>query len=505
MEIYNSLTAIFTDLHTHCNMSYAHGSLEDALKNALMRLDAVSVTGHAHWPDMPKRDGKIDHIIDFHEKGFDKLKKGWADDIAIMKQFNKEDDFIVFPGFEIHSFGAGDYTIVSKIFDMEILYPGSIDELRDLMLNDENLKNNLIPFPHHIGYKKGRRGINWDAFHSDVFPIVEIFSMHGCSEDDETERPFLHTMGPGTYYGSIKHGYRIGKKFGVIANTDHHSAHPGSYGHGITGVWAENKSREAIWNAIKQRRTFAMTTDKMKMKFTVNGAPMGSITQLTDNRKIEFEVHAGGTLDYIDIIKNDSLIKRYSQPDYLPAAIDAPFTTVLFLECGWGERNKPFHWDVQFSIDHGKIIDVDSRFRGGEVVSPLDKTDGNESVFNSQWEFQNEKGVNFTTLTKGNPTNSTPATQGFAMEIEGTLDTTIFIIANGKKYSINLSDLVQESFVAYTGGFDSPVFKLHRAPRPHEYIWKGVYEEIDSEKAYYYLRTRQKNGSLGWTSAVWVE
>ncbi len=44
--------ALYGDIHNHCNISYAHGSLDDAIKNAALRLDFASITGHASWPDM---------------------------------------------------------------------------------------------------------------------------------------------------------------------------------------------------------------------------------------------------------------------------------------------------------------------------------------------------------------------------------------------------------------------------------------------------------------------
>ena len=47
------LRPFYGDLHNHCDISYGHGSLEQALRRARRQLDFVSVTGHAYWPDMP--------------------------------------------------------------------------------------------------------------------------------------------------------------------------------------------------------------------------------------------------------------------------------------------------------------------------------------------------------------------------------------------------------------------------------------------------------------------
>ncbi|MEN8716436.1 MAG: hypothetical protein ABF384_16095, partial [Verrucomicrobiales bacterium] len=50
---FQNLRPLYGDMHNHCGISYGHGSLEDAISNAEEQLDFVSITGHAHWPDMP--------------------------------------------------------------------------------------------------------------------------------------------------------------------------------------------------------------------------------------------------------------------------------------------------------------------------------------------------------------------------------------------------------------------------------------------------------------------
>ncbi len=504
METYSGKKVYFADLHNHCNISYGHGPLEDALKNGRQRLDICSITGHAHWPDIPPRDGKIDHIIDFHEKGFSKLKSGWKDVLRTMKEYNRQGEYLVFPGFEIHSMDAGDYTLLTKHFDAEIMYPDSIDALRELMETRPDIRRSYLAFPHHIGYSPGRRGINWEKFSSRVFPLVEIFSMHGCAETDENDHPFLHTMGPGSGIGTMRYGLGSAQAhFGVLGNTDHHSAHPGSYGHGFSAVWAENLDRDTIWDALNQRRTYALTSDKMQLKFAVNGAAMGSHTPLESRRQIEFELTAGGALDYVDIIKNGSLFSRFSQPDFSRRQPSGdPLHTLLYLELGWGERNVPFKWDVQLGVEKGRIKSVDPRFRGGEVVSPLDSTENEGGSFRSSWEQLDELKIALTTETAGNPTNSTPATQGIALEVETPPDSHVVMLIGGQEYRVDIQQLLQRSFIGYTGGFDSPAFKLHRAPYEEEFMWSGSIEDIDREPGYYYVRARQQNGAWAWSSPV---
>lgn len=508
METYSGQSVYYADLHNHCNMSYGHGELRDALRNAQQRLDVCSVTGHADWPDMPERDGKIDHIIDFHEKGFAKLKAGWRRDLELMQEFDRDHSFLIFPGFEIHSMEAGDYTILSRDFDTAILYPDSIEDLKDMLRANEQLRERLIPFPHHIGYKTGRRGINWDHFSDDVFPLVEMYSMHGCAEEDENDMPFLHTMGPVSARGTIRYGLgAVGARFGVLGNTDHHSAHPGSYGHGCSGIWAERLDRNSVWNALKSRRTYALSADKMRLAFSVNGAPMGSAAAIRDRQHLEFNLAAGGALDYVDIIKNGRLFSRTSEKDMRRRAggQTGPVRTILYLELGWGERGKSYGWDVRLGVTGGKIAEVDARFRGDEVVSPLDATGNEQPTFRSAWQYVDSDTVGLTTETRGNPTNSTPATQGVALHVRVDRGAMVHCRVNGKEHHIPIDELFRGSYVGYVDGFDSPAFKLHRAPLEEDYRWAAHLEDESTESAYYYLRGRQKSGAWVWSSPVWIE
>ncbi len=88
---------LYGDIHNHCNISYGHGRLQDALKRAKQQLDFVSITGHAHWPDMPVDEPSVAHIVDFHVKGFAKLKKNWIPHYQNLKEFDEEGVFSAFP------------------------------------------------------------------------------------------------------------------------------------------------------------------------------------------------------------------------------------------------------------------------------------------------------------------------------------------------------------------------------------------------------------------------
>lgn len=505
-DSFKNLKTFYGDIHNHCGISYGHGSLEDALSNAQEQLDFVSVTGHAHWPDMPDPSERIQYIIDFHEAGFAKLKFGWPKMMETLREMNEEGKFIVFPGFEVHFCATGDRNMLYKDLDGEVLYPDNLQDLHSKLqaLRDEG--KDSIAQPHHIGYRTGTRGIDWYSFDPAFAPFVEMLSMHGCSEDSENTRPFLHSMGPSDWESTVACGLKRGHVFGFSGGTDHHSGHPGSYGHGRTAVWAESCTREAIWEALYQRRMVAMTGDRIDLKFSVNDAPLGSVIPHTTKREIEIEVEAGGAIDSVDVIKDGKLLRRFSQTDVPDLEKSEIVRTKIHLELGWGAKHRTAEWDVEFGVDEGKVLNVEPRFRGLEVVSPAERdSEEGESFYRSKVREQSERFVSFETISEGNATNSTSATQGMCIEVEMPKTSKVYAVMNGIRSEYSLVDLMQGARSGSHDHTDAPSWRFNRVPQPEELNWKFSFtDEGKLENGFYYVRVRQKNDQWAWSSPIFL-
>lgn len=505
MEAYRGLRAYYGDLHNHCGISYGHGSLEEALANAREQLDFCSVTGHAHWPDMPPPDPRIQYILDFHHEGFARLRAGWPKALETLRQANQEGRFVVFPSFEVHFCATGDRTILYRDLDGEIIYADDLGGLHRRLRELAAQGKAAFAFPHHLAYRRGARGMNWESFDPAFAPVVEIVSMHGCSEGSENPRPFLHSMGPSDWESTAQFGLQQGHVFGFIGGTDHHSAHPGSYGHGRAALWAAGLSRQALWEALLARRTCALTGDRIAVQFALNGAPMGAIVPLVRQRRIEIGIEAGGALDCVDLVKDNRLLRRWSECDVPQAPPADPLRTKLFLEVGWGEKRKETAWDVRLGISDGRILAIEPRFRGQEVVSPVEKEAGSSSrYYTSHWESDGERAVAFTTRSIGHPNNVTNTAQGMCLEVEIPLGASVELVANGQGAVVPLRRLIAGAKSGNLGDIDSPAWRLHRAPLPWEFNWDISLDDPDDAPAFYYVRVRQKNDQWAWASPVFV-
>ena len=227
----------------------------------------LCVTVHAHWHDIPDDDPRLDDLVAYHKNGFIRTTEQWETVKQFVANQHQADEFVTFLGFEWHSNRYGDHNVYFKGAEGDIIRANDMEELRACLRQYRERGIETMLIPHHIGYKAGYRGINWAEFDPEFISIVEIMSMHGASESDQAPYPYHHTMGPRDYRSTLQYGLAQGHRVGVMGSTDHHSAHPGSYGHGCLGVWAESLTRDSIWQAIQERRTYALTGDKIQLEF----------------------------------------------------------------------------------------------------------------------------------------------------------------------------------------------------------------------------------------------
>lgn len=500
---YEGLALYYGDLHNHCDVSYGHGSLEDAFHNARLQLDFVSVTAHAHWPDLPEADSRLAAVNAYHREGFQRAIERWPAYRELTNAVNDDGAFVSFLSFEWHSLLSGDHNIYYRGDRGEIIPAASLEDMREHLraLSAEGVETLLIP--HHIGYRRGYRGIDWSQFTPEFSPFVEICSMHGVSESDTAPFPYLHTMGPRDTRSTMQHGLARGNVVGMIGSTDHHAAHPGSYGHGRIGAWANELSRDGLWDALTSRRVYALTGDAIDLMFSLNGRPMGSVVETADTREIAIAVSAGDAIDMVELLHNNRVVQRW---DGAAATGDpSPDAVKILLELGWGEERDEVEWQVDLEVTGGKIAGIEPRFRGRDIVSPQDTVE-------ASWAFttidrSTDHTLQFRTRSWRNPTVTTPAMQGISLDLQGNADTRITGTINGQKVTLSLGDLLASSSVGYLGGFLTPAWCFHRAVPLSACRLEASYrhDAHSDRRDWYYVRVRQRNNQWAWSSPIWVE
>jgi len=501
---YEDQKIFYGDIHNHCSIGYGHGSIEDAYQNGKLQLDFACVTPHAHWGDMPEDEKRLENVLAYHKRGFEIANKKWLYVQDVVESNYEPGSFVSFLGSEWHSMRHGDRNIVFNGSKGEIITADSLDDLHNELRNLAKQGIRSFAFAHHIGYKTGYRGINWNTFDANFSPLVEIMSMHGASESDDASYPYLHTMGPRDGSSTYHHGLSQGHIVGVFGSTDHHSAHPGSYGHGRMAVWSKALTRSGIWDAIQNRRTYALTGDRIALEFSLNDSQMGSVIPYVDKREINVKINGGDLIDYVEIIHNQKAVYCWKggEPDnhVVPEG-----NMKVYLEVGWANKNEIVEWDVELELIGGELLSVEPRFRGPEVVAPTSNTI--EKYVFSTLKKQENSSVSFSTQTWGNPTTTTASTQGVCLELDVNHESQLKGKINDTPIDLKIFEIAQISKVGYLGGFLSPAYKFHRAVPENLYTTSFSFNHHSEglQMDYYMVRVKQKNGQWAWSSPIWVK
>lgn len=494
-----AMKILWGDLHNHCGISYGFGSLENAVKAAKSQLDFCAFTGHAMWPDMYEKNADTEFIVNFHQEGFRKLESHWEEIRQAVADANSE-ELVTFQGYEMHSCRYGDYHLISKDDKLPLIYRNSPGELA------ADCGCEAIVIPHHIGYTPGYRGINWDEFDEAVSPVVEVYSKHGCAMSDQSPFAYYHDMGPRDSRNTVYEGIRRGKKFGFAGSTDHHAGFPGSYGDGLVAVLAGKKDRDSIFEALKARRTYAVTGDKIKCSFSVNEAPMGS-SVCCEERCVKYDVETDYWLDKIIVYKNLKPLHILNGELCQESLSRGRYK--IRVEMGWGDSEELFTWQGSIQTADGEIRDCTTCFRGRNVLAPSEseRYDSNtiNGIHNSVTRISKRE-MGWQCQTVRNKSALHAMTNHIIFEVEGNLKTQVTIQVNGQAETHTIEELLSSGYSRHVKPYHSQAFKIHQAVPATQYKFHLELRDtkMDGKQDVYHMEVFQKNGHCAFVSPVFA-
>jgi hypothetical protein len=491
------------DLHSHCSVSYGHGSTDQALMRARAQLDFCSITGHAFWPDMPTDRTQYAEIIDYHNTGFGRLAANWNELLRIQKEASQAGEFLAIPSYEWHSLEYGDHNVYAAGANLPLTDAASVAELRQLAASHGG-----IAIPHHIGYAAGYRGINWDHFQETSSPFVEVFSLHGSSLNDQSPYPMLHDMGPRDHGSTALAGWERGFKFGIVGGTDHHGAYPGSWGDGRMGVFAKELTRKALWEAFLARRVYAATGDCIDARLFVDDSWIGSTIESDRTRNVSLSVKAADAISHIDLFKNGRVLEHYRPHPEPPT--DKSRRWKLRVTWGWGRRNKLVDWNSKLALVGGDILKVTPCFRGEAIVSPKESSLTSEvpddhDLPHAILETSAALCV-WRSRTQGNLSLRHATTQSILLELDAGLDANLTLETNGHCFRHTLGELLEGARSHYLQGWLSEAIQIGPLVSDEECCFEACLQDNPERPLdRYRLEVHQHNGQCAWLTPIWAQ
>lgn len=274
----------FGQLHAHTNISDGTGTLEEAYTWAREqgKADYIAITDHSNWFDNDK-EGTIND-------GSKSAK--WVAAQSTSDQYNKDNEFVAMYGYEMTwSNGTGHMnTFNSEGF--ETRSNGSID-LKEYY-------SRLLTAPQSIS-QFNHPGTTFGDFKDFGFYSKEVDELVTLLEVGNGEGAI---RGSG-YFPSYEYYTRALDKGWHISPTNNQDNHKKGWVTANTArtvIEAKELTRDDLYDAMRQRRTYATENENLNINYTVNGQAMGSILDQPEELNISIKVEDPDVEDKISTI-----------------------------------------------------------------------------------------------------------------------------------------------------------------------------------------------------------
>lgn len=201
-------------------------------------------------------------------------------------------------------------------------------------LYDRLRSHRCFIIPHHVSAPLNFYN-DWDHHDPGLERLVEIHSGWGCGErsaDDGNPYPIRPGKEGDVEGHHVKDALSRGHTLGFTAGGDTHDAAPGlghtynglqgafeahrwggfttRYHPGIQGVWAEELTREGIFEAIFSRRTYGTTGARITVKTELHDKPMGTVFPVRPDAPVTYTATVSGTgpVEKVELVRNGETI-----------------------------------------------------------------------------------------------------------------------------------------------------------------------------------------------------
>ncbi|MBI2442150.1 MAG: DUF3604 domain-containing protein [Lentisphaerae bacterium] len=294
-------------IHGHSEMSDGSGTLDNYFRQ--LRDECALDFG---------APGDHDHLYETSDAY-------WRHTCAKVREYHAPGRFVTFLGYEFAKWrrkGEGDRNVYYLNDDRPMYrsdeghYPWPKDLFKAIA--DET----CLVIPHHTALAPSY--CDW-ADHDPVHErLVEIFQVRGnyeCAPEEGNPLPEKAYSEPPNPAGYVRRALALGWRVGFTAGGDDHSGRAGTdvsrgqyYNAGNMSVWASARTREAIWDALWNRRVTATSGPRMLLRYTLQEQPLGSelsirrSPELRQERRMAVEFHGMAPLRCLEIIRNNRVV-----------------------------------------------------------------------------------------------------------------------------------------------------------------------------------------------------
>ena len=252
---------------------------------------------------------------------------GWEECLAVNAEFYDSGRFVTIPAWESsNAYGHANLYLRTPEVDA-----GTWNWKPDLCPSEVTWDQDVVMVPHHpncgqvIDFEHGQhrevmgKDFYWSKYHWE-FPnkrarLVEIVQGRGNFEADALDDYWGIRMGG--QGASVQDALAQGWRLGFVAGTDNHQGHPtqspGTYT-GMTCFRATELTREAVWQAMDQRFTYATSGVPIVCDFAVDEVRSGAEGVLGEEVVFRAALHGTAPIERVEIISNGHCVWQ-DEPD----------------------------------------------------------------------------------------------------------------------------------------------------------------------------------------------
>lgn len=321
----------------------------------------------------------------------------------------------------------------------------------------------------HIG---GRRS-DFEAQDPELEPIFEICSNHGVFEWR------LHEF--------LAAGLRVG----VVGASDDHTCRPGlAYPStpemtvlgGLGGVYANELSREGIYDGMMARHCYGTTGARMYIQVRSGEHVMGDVFAAEGSVPVSGVVHGTAPIEYISLFNRSTEVKRYKPNE---EARDPNRIKIIWSGATHQDRGRFMTWDGGLEIKSGRIFKAE----------PL-------NIFTAKYGIDDwgEHHVNWRSVTSGQE-------EGLLLNVDAPDDAVISFDAGPAKLEFTMEQVRAADLRWDLGGLEQYVTAstLHTEGDVCDYEFEFVDESPEGAEQAYWVRVVQTDFHRGWSSPIYVE
>jgi hypothetical protein len=247
-------------------------------------------------------------------------------------------------------------------------------------------------------------------------------------------------------------------------------------------VYARELTREALWEALKQRRVYGTTGERIVLDVRCGEHWMGEEFSLSVPPTIQVKVIGTNGIEKVELKRGVEVIHTVSP---VPGEVRS---SNLFRIAWSGARHVQRHretvWDGSLVLDKGRILHAEGY------------------AFDSAAEgitFWDTQRVEWRSITTGD-------TDGILVQVDAPADAQFHFTSTPKSFSLPLRDIQEESHVFDAGGIRQQVVVQRLSGEKGPRIVEFSYTDTTMPAGWnaYYVRVLQQNGALAWSSPLYI-